>query len=308
MVLPNEDTLPFYQSTSVSENDPSIPPPGGVPAGSSAIASKTKKKIVTEIVQTGCDNHDRFVVKQFKVQLRDRKAYDRVTESGGIDNGGTRDNSHHMYNHERLTGRFDKACLIGGHSFDQGLPVAAPYTHSNTDRSLSTKRNTSSTSDFRITSQTLETDNKGFVLGDQMDLKGLSAEEIFPSDQSYQDNVTASLLATVVEATNPVPLLYSAKTSEDYLPPANSTSDRRVTLPQRAMMDTSGGRMEMSGSKSNGCRLINVAAVDDCTDFDIYNLDTTLPYMNWDYLEEQLRIALEKENKDTVSILYLLCV
>lgn len=30
-------------------------------------------------------------------------------------------------------------------------------------------------------------------------------------------------------------------------------------------------------------------------DFDIYNVETTLPYMNWDYLEEQLQKAIEKE-------------
>lgn len=30
-------------------------------------------------------------------------------------------------------------------------------------------------------------------------------------------------------------------------------------------------------------------------DFDIYNIETTLPYMNWDYLEEQLQRAIKKE-------------
>lgn len=30
-------------------------------------------------------------------------------------------------------------------------------------------------------------------------------------------------------------------------------------------------------------------------DFDVYNIEMTLPYMNWDYLEEQLQRAIEKE-------------
>lgn len=39
-------------------------------------------------------------------------------------------------------------------------------------------------------------------------------------------------------------------------------------------------------------------------DFDIYNIETTLPYMNWDYLEEQLQRAIKKEEMSQVPFLF----
>lgn len=46
---------------------------------------------------------------------------------------------------------------------------------------------------------------------------------------------------------------------------------------------------------------------EDCGgDFDVYNIEMTLPYMNWDYLEEQLQRAIEKEQLSQVCRFLLL--
>lgn len=47
---------------------------------------------------------------------------------------------------------------------------------------------------------------------------------------------------------------------------------------------------------------------EDCGgDFDVYNIEMTLPYMNWDYLEEQLQRAIEKEQLSQVHIPVYCC-
>jgi len=84
----------------------------------------------------------------------------------------------------------------------------------------------------------------------------------------------------------------------------------RVGLPVKELnkgdcMSACSTSLESSSEADEGCQSATDNSVDSMspTDLDIYHVDTTLPYMNWDYVEEQLKLALEKEKQNEVNII-----
>lgn len=63
-----------------------------------------------------------------------------------------------------------------------------------------------------------------------------------------------------------------------------------------------------SPAKERGVRKASMGSSERLEDFDVYNIETTLPQMDWETLEQQLQLAAaEEEKKKEVGCMHLLC-